>query len=155
MKHISDPKAANVNIPAQTPSGRIYQSAPQVVATGTPTKVNCDAISADFTDGIEDVVNKWILPGVAGYYLVIAQIFIDTVTPNKMFSILIRRGVTAMAMHQRFSNDNFENLTMSVSDIIKLTAIQYVNMEFYHTSGVDETLSGVEAKSYLSVQRVR
>jgi len=154
MQHTSDPKAANVNIPAQTPSGRMFLNNAQVIPTGVPTVIELDSISAGFADGIEDIVNHWILPGVAGFYQFNASIQIDATASDILYILSVFKNVTVIAQDQIHSF-GIENVTLNVSDIVKLTNLESLHLKLTHTKGSDETVSNVESKTFLSVQRVR
>jgi len=161
MKHISDPKAANVNIPAQTPNGRLYlEASQQNIADGLFVKILFDSISAGFTDGIEDVVNHRIFPAVAGWYQVNAYLVLEGLIDTKKYQIHVTRSGILVAYAEYLSpitgtSTNY-HLSLGVSDVIKLTALQYLEVGIFHNDATEIVdVLGEEAGSFLSVQRVR
>lgn len=161
MQHLSDPQAANVNIPAQIPTGRIYLEATQHnVPDGSFQKILFDTISAGFTDGIEDIVNHRILPGVAGFYSVFASLELEGLIDQKMYNIhLTKNGFLQAHVHHvspMTGGGTANHLTLHVSSVIYMTAISYFEVGLYHndaTHNVD--VLGETTGSYLAVQRVR
>jgi len=162
MKHISDPKAANVNIPAQTPSGRMYPVGYQHnILKNTETLILLDTIDPLFTDGIEDVVNHWIKPAVAGYYLFSASATWEVGIDAKHYKLLVYAGPIPKVIaidHKGFSGagGGCTVLTCHCSDITKLIATQYIYMTVEHFDGTNnpDIMPG-PVQTYLSVQRVR
>lgn len=161
MQHITDPKAANVNIPAQTPSGRIYlETSQQNIADGLFVKILFDSISAGFADGIEDVVNHRILPGVAGWYQFNAYLELESLIDTKKYSIHVTRSGILVAHAEYISpvtgTSTAYHISLGVSDVVKLTALQYLEVGIYHNDATEILdVLGEEEGSFLSVQRVR
>ena len=161
MKHISDPRAANVNIPAQAPSGRICLAVPQQnIPDGFFVKILFDTITPGFTDGIEDLVNHRILPGVAGWYQFNAALLIESLIDGCRYCIDVTRNGTVIS-HGAFLSpitmtSSGHHITLSISDVCYLTAFQYLEVGIDHedvTEIVD--VLGVTTGCFLSVQRVR
>jgi len=161
MKHISDPKAANVNIPAQTPSGRIYlETTQEDIADGLFVKILFDSISAGFTDGIEDLVNHRIFPAVAGWYQVNAYLELETLIDTKKYSIHLTRSGILVAHGEYMSPvtgaSSAYHISLGISDVVKLTALQYLEVGINHNDATESVhVLGEETGSFLSVQRVR
>jgi len=161
MQHTSDPKAANVNVPAQTPNGRLYlENSQQNVQDGLFVKILFDSISAGFTDGIEDVVNHRIFPGVAGWYQVNAYLLLESLIDACRYAIHVTRSGILVAHAEYLSpktgTSTAYHISLGVSDVIKLTALQYLEVGIHHLDATEIVdVLGEETGSFLSVQRVR
>jgi hypothetical protein len=76
----------------QQPSGRIYLNGNQNnINNGVSTKVLLNTVDPLFTDGIEDVVNHRITPGVAGWYFFSASVCWEVVLDQKRYSMTVVR----------------------------------------------------------------
>lgn len=164
MKHISDPKAANVNIPAQTPNGKLYlHHNLDVPHGGAPVLVPMDEIGPDFTDGIEDVVNFNIKPGVLGWYLVIGKVCWESAEADIRYDLSLT--LNPGGVHRLFDSQvsctsglgTGGHFHCKVVDVIKITNVnQYfelnvVNNDLTHHSTI---INGLDY-TFMTVQRVR
>jgi len=158
MKHISDPKAANVNIPAQTPNGRIWLGlVMEDILDMNSIQILFDTVSVNFTDGIEDVANHLIKPAVAGYYEFHASLYLQNVKDATRYDLHVCRspGDVVIAEDMKVAGSN-ANMTLNVSDVCYLTALQSLDVHIYHYDATHSLHIGqVESGSFLTVQRVR
>jgi len=163
MKHISDPQAANVNIPAQTPSGRLYLAGNQNnINHSVETLVLLDTVDPLFTDGIEDVVNHKITPGVAGWYYYSASVCWETVLDQKRYDMMVLRNAGDICIGRDSYTNSGSGLGTAgqgfnkVSDIIYLTAIQFLELWVNHEDLTNnpDIIGGI-TRAFLTVQRVR
>jgi len=120
------------------------------------TLVELDAISSGFTDGIEDTANHRITPGYAGFYGVFGSVTFASVVAAKTYIAAIRiNGNTYKTGNYQHSGLVYY-VTANVSDILKLTATDYVELVCQSRAGVDTVdVRANEIYTFLSVQRVR
>ena len=141
----------------QKPSGRMYRAAPQDnIVSGAWTLVGLDAISAGFTDGIEDVVTRRITPGVAGFYIVTGQVCFDDVVADRLYEVGLKiNGATFIAvamLHAAIA----DYLSVNCTDLLYLSATDYVELMARHVAGVDTVdIWRGTYNTFLCVQRVR
>jgi hypothetical protein len=163
MKHISDPKAANVNIPAQTPSGGMYFLGEIELTSGVYTTIPFNGIPGDFVDGIEDLVNYRILIANTGYYLANLHASFLIYEDNRELRLAIRKvnGLqrNAITMNQPQHNNipNAMYFSSSVSRIFHAIAGTYIDAAVLSYSVAIKTkLKGLGVDTVmLTVQRVR
>jgi len=163
MKHISDPKAANVNIPAQTPNGKLFLNHNQdIVHGGAPVLVEIDEIHTDFTDGIEDIANHKITPGVIGWYLVIGKVCWESAEIDIRYDLSLT--LNPGAAHRLFDSQvcsltggTGAQFHCKVVDVIKITNVnQYFELKVVNNSVADHaTLINGHDYTFMTVQRVR
>jgi len=141
----------------QRPTGKLYLSANQLnLVSGVITLVELDAISANFTDGIEDTANHKITPGIAGFYDVKGQVTFTSVIADKIYNVYLRlNGVTTkVGLYRHSSIAAF--LTISCTVLLYLSATDYLTLFARSNAGVDTVdVLGQEIYTFLSVQRVR
>ena len=146
--------------PTQQPSGRMFRNGNQagIAGGGIYQQILLNAISPNFIDGIEDVVNAWILPGVTGWYQVNASIKIDHPnTADVQYSLHVLRNPGGNLIFQDFKCPctTAYNHSLNISDIVYLTNLQYLEMGLAHNAAAPETVIGQSTCTFLSVQRVR
>jgi hypothetical protein len=141
----------------QRPSGKLYLGTDQLnLVNGAMTLVELDTISAGFTDGIEDIANHRITPGVAGFYDVKGQVYFKDVVADTRYIASIRvNGVTTLfsACHQA---SIVGYLSAACSGHCYLAATDYVELMAQSLSGNNTVdILSAEFRTFLSVQRIR
>jgi len=141
----------------QKPSGGMYLSVEQSnLIHNTWTFVELDAISAGFTDGIEDVVNHKLTPGAAGFYIVIAQVCLLNLIADKNYRVTIRISDATSVADSYAHASTEEYLTIACAALLYLSATDYVQMGVVSMAGVNTVdVLGNPRYTFLSVQRVR
>jgi len=137
------------------PGGELYLNTDQDnLVSGVPTKVELDTVNGEWTDGIEDTGNHRILPGVAGRYLVIGQVMFTNVIAGKKYEANVQRSGAQRITGYKYSSLT-ENLTIRISSVLILTAIQYLELWAVSNADVDtvDIKSGM-SYTHLTVQRV-
>jgi len=126
------------------------------ILSDVKTLILFDAIDPNFTDGIEDVANHRILPGVAGYYYFSASIVAQTISVAKDHTLHVARnpGAITIAQDSRHSGMNF-NLALAVSDVCYLAANQWLDVYYMQHDSDNVDVLAYTNMSWLSVQRVR
>jgi len=142
---------------ANRPSGRMYLSANQLnLIDDTWTVVELDAIDDGFEDGIEDTVNHWIKPGVAGWYIVMGQWQLLNDVQDKLYRAGIRTNGVKWECVATLSLSRSRPGVVRVSALIKLDANDYVQL--YAMSGADVNTVDIQSGrfyTFLCLQRVR
>lgn len=139
------------------PSGKLYLSVDQLnLVDAVWTVVELDAISAGFTDGIENTGTHRITPGVAGLYCVIGKISLSSVVADRGYMIALRlNGVTYKSVALLQASIAY-TLGIPVSVHTYMSATDYVELLVRSRALVDTVdLVGAEHHTYMSLQRVR
>lgn len=136
------------------PRCRAYLSGHHSLATSTTWAVALNAETHD-SDSIHSttVNNNRITPGVAGYYLVIANIAYNTTIDNKRYMCAIRVNGADVAISEVAGSTN-KNVVANVSDITYLSSTDYVDMTAWHDSGVNKNVVGTSVRTFLTVHRI-
>ena len=136
----------------QRPSGGMYVTGITDLTNGSYVLMTFDTIISGFNDGIEDVVNHWIKPGVAGYYSIAARISFQNVVADKTYIGDLRvSGVSKETAYWHAATTTFLGGRIVVP-VFYLTATDYLTLYAMSNSG-DNTVDVNKAK--LWVQRVR
>jgi len=149
--------------PTQAPNGKLYSANNQDIPDGgAPVLVNLNTIHADFTDGIEDIVNHKITPGVLGWYLVTASICWESATADTRYDLSLT--LNPGGIHRLFNSQvcvltggTNAHFFMKVTDVIKITDVSRffeLNVVNNHVSDHATLINGHD-KTYMTVQRVR
>lgn len=146
------------------PTGKMYLADNQLnLGNGLQTPVDLDTIYwPGFNDGIEDIVNHRILPGRAGFYLVIAQVFFTQVVADKDYEIWIMHKTGAAAWtvmaHDRRHSRITADLACIATDIIWIgDNLVFDAFEIWaqsNSGGNTVDILGA-AETFLCVQRLR
>ena len=143
----------------QKPNGYIFSSVTQNVNNLAWTKVAFDSIAPNFVDGIEDLANERILPGVAGFYYVSGNVQIkdtDVVPDSSFYTSIYVSGVPGLRTMKHSSLADF--LHVGISNVIYLTNTDFVEVYFQQCTGMSILISsaiGTKADTFLTIQRVR
>ena len=148
---------------ANRPNGKMYLTVNQVdLLNGVQTPVELESIWPGYIDGIEDNVNHRILPGRAGFYLVIAQVFFTQVVADKSYEIWIMHKTAAAAWtemaHDKRHSRVTDDLSCIASDVIWIgNDLAFDAFEIWaqsNSGGNTVDILGV-AETFLLVQRLR
>ncbi len=142
----------------QRPSGKIILDAIHHNLVDTVvTVVPFNTIPAEYTDGIEDVVNHRITPGVAGFYNIVGRVkFLDCVLGRSYTSAIRLNGAGYLNFDYKEATA-FTTVTticcvpnqyLSNTDFIELVAVSNAGA---NTVDIDSE----PWFSYLALQRVR
>ena len=146
----------------QRPNGKLYLSAQQeniVNVTWTLVELNqiMGGVPPDFKDGIEDIVNHRIKPGMSGFYTVFGQAVFNNIVLNKSYNVAVcKNGVQNVIISNKQSSI-VDFLYVPCSDIIFIDEDDYLDLRVKHTAGVDtvDISNGTGTDTRLTVQRVR
>lgn len=136
----------------QRPSGKMIGPAQSSLATGNLIKMLINTIPAHYTDGIEDALNNRIIPGIAGFYNITANIiYEDPVADTRYTAVTYVTGVQVDANIQHASHENYLTCHCNLASHW-LSAVDVVELYAQHFSG---GASVNVTSSNLCVQRVR
>ena len=141
----------------QKPSGKLVLSSNQNnLVDGVLTLAELDTIPSGYTDGIEDVANYKITPGMAGYYLIAASVYLSSVVADKMYVAYIYKsgsGIAGNILHSKLAEPLIFPMLVPCQ---YLSATDYLQLWVKSESG-DNTvdISAIQEYTYLSVQRIR
>lgn len=139
------------------PSGFLYLDNPQNnLVDMALTVVELDTIQANFTDGIEDVVNHRILPGVAGFYLIYGTVVFVNVVANKRYDLMLYLNGAVMPSFNSCQSSLADTISQTALTIRYLSNTDYMDLRVRSRAGVDtvDIWEGV-GYTYLIVHRLR
>ena len=141
----------------QKPSGKMYLTGSQLnLADSVWILVELDTIPAGFTDGIEDVVNHRITPGVAGLYSVMGQVQFREVVADKKYQVAIWITGGAAEAYSIVQASIADRITANCQTILNLSATDSMELKVASIAGVNTVdLWGGIGETYFCVQRVR
>lgn len=138
------------------PSGGLYLNGAQNnVSNVGLVKVTLDMVSADFTDGIEDTANNKITPGVAGWYLIAAQVVFSNTVVDKKYSAFLKVSGSSKRMNY-VQASQIAQLSLPLMALLKLSNTDYIDLWVDNRDGDGaEDLLTSQKYTYLFVQKVR
>lgn len=149
------------------PHGRIQLSTNQLnIVNDIDTKVLLDEVEGDpldgqYQDGIEDVGNNRITPGVAGLYFCFGQIAFESCVVDKLYRAYIYRNWGIGGSRRIGFNENELIVAtgikvIPVSGHCWLDTDDYIELIAYHFAGVNTIdISFGSINTFLYVQRIR
>ena len=125
------------------------------------TLVELDEISTGYIDGIEDLINFRITPGVAGLYIVSGQVAYENAIIDKLYRAQIYRNWGIGGSRRVAFNERYLEYAGGVQNIhcygeVWLDEDDYVELYAYNFSGVDTVdVTLGEINTFLVCQRIR
>ncbi len=115
---------------------RAYRDATQAITTDTWTKVQLNAETFDINNEFDSATNYRFTATVAGYYLVSGALKYTNVAPSLPFHIAFYKNGAVYSQIRTFTMALAgDDEGIGMSDIIYLTAGQYVELWTYHYMG--------------------
>lgn len=140
-------------------AARGYLSTSQPISDATPTKIELKGESFDVQGEFDHDASQAGIPDyafeatVTGYYQVNASILYANPAADKTISLRIKRSGTEV-IYKAIQTSNASEISVSVSDIVYLTAGQYLEMFTYHNTGFTETISTASKGTFMSVHKL-
>ncbi len=131
---------------------RAYLAANQAdISDDTWTKVTLDTETYDIGNDFDNVTNYRFAAPVAGYYQVNALLTWTNIVADKQYLVAIYLNGTEVAS-QHSQSSHTSSIGGSISDVIYLTAAQYLELYAYTDAGVGTTdLLGGSTVTFMSV----
>ena len=143
--------------PFQRPSGMLVLANAQLnLVNNVNTLVELDSIPGDFTDGIEDIVNHRITPGVAGEYSIVGNVKFSSVVANTRYSVNLYLNLANMVTSWVvLHSSNTDPLSFrTILPCQNFSATDYIELWAQSNSG--NNLVDIDINyTFLAVQRVR
>lgn len=134
---------------------RAYLSvASNTIGNTTTTKVAFNTKSYDLANEFDNAVNNRFTVITTGYYLVEANLYWYTgVTANTSYQTLIYKNGAEIGI-ARVHSSSTDALSSKYSDILYLTAADYLEVYAYHNAGSNAAILGTVNYSNFTVKRV-
>lgn len=129
---------------------RAYRSAVQSVNSGVITKIQFNAESYDPNSNFDSTTNFRYVAPVNGYYLVSLQVAIESTIANQRVIAYIRKNGSDYAVNPNSSGIATTNGSF-VSDVVQLSAAEYVEGFVYQDAGTNKDAAGSSAETFISV----
>ena len=133
--------------------GRLSNSSAQSVSSGSDTKVTFNTADLD-SGSICSTANNRITPGVAGYYLVSANVGITELEGSKYMRVRIKKNTTIIAEDNRTTSYGGASIACCATTFIDIDADDYIEVYVQHNQGSARDLATGSDQS-LSVVRMR
>lgn len=135
---------------------RVYRNAAQEnIANTTATKVELNAEIIDTGDNFDSTTNHRYVAPIGGYYRVSGTILYTSVVTDKTYEARILRNGTLKASAANHSSST-DDISVNVSDLIYMSAGQYLELYSYHNAGVNtvDIVGSASSKTFMSVEFV-
>lgn len=123
----------------------------QAITTGTATKVQFNAESFDPDGNFDSTTNHRFTAPVAGYYSVVAKVYLEGLAADRLFSINLRKnGADYSQIHMNSSISS--DLSQTNADILQLAVNDFLEVFVTHNHGSDRNVALGDGATFLSVQ---
>jgi len=133
-----------------------YLSSAQTITSGSVTKVALDAVESDHLGGFDTTNNEFVVQD-DGDYAVSGQIYWNSdsnwSTGDRADPRPNAAGTRIAGPQTSKSGTSDEGVAIPTS-ARTLTAGDVIDLRCYQGSGADQTLDGVKAKTFLTIQKV-
>lgn len=138
-----------VGFPNFYPKARAKRSGNQTISNGSWTKVQFDTETFDTGGNYDNTTNYRFTAPVTGYYLVNTLITWGSISGEDHYTKIYKNGtgIITNSIHGITGNA----YTQTITDIVPLTATDYVEIFVYQNSGGNENIS---ADSYVSIHLI-
>jgi len=150
--HINELQDKKVDTDLMGYKARVHLSADQLnISSGAATKVLLDTEDYDPGGNFDSVTNYRFIAPVSGYYQVIAGIRYENLVADKPYYCMVKRSGTVI-LRSLCHTASTSEVASGCSDVVYLTAGQYLELFAYHVAGVDTVdIDGDPADTYMSV----
>jgi len=155
VANIQSPPAADITL-NHKPSGGLWLSSNllNISAMGM-TVLELDTICTGFADAIEDTENNKITPGVAGLYLVIAQVEWYNTVIDKWYEVIILINSNDKARDAKQASIS-NKLGQGVSDLLYFSNTDYARLAVYnHDDDNSSDIALGQGRTFLKLTRIR
>lgn len=129
---------------------RAARTTNQSIADATATKLTLDTETYDVGGDFDAVTNYRFTAPVTGYYMICAQVNYASAADGSVEQLDIRKnGSDLVRATGRASGTG--NASVNLSDIVLLTATDYIELWFTHGTGAGENCTGFMSVHLLSV----
>lgn len=129
---------------------RAARTTNQAIADATATKISLDTETYDIGGDFDAVTNYRFTAPVTGYYIICAQVNYASAGDGSVEQLDIRKnGSDFLRVTDRAAGTG--NSSVNISDIVLLTAADYVELWFTHGAGAGENCTGSMAIHLLSI----
>ena len=137
------------NAPNIAPKARAYRGSAQNDITGEE-KILFDVESYDIGGDFDLANSKFIAP-VAGYYSVNASVGFEHCVASTRHLVTVKRNGTEIMRSETHTGIGLEDLTGNVSDVVYLTASQYIEVYANTIDNSTTDIADESAQTFLSV----
>lgn len=134
-----------------TAKARAYRTTTQSINNAAATKVQLDGESYDVGSNFDNATNYRFVAPVTGYYMVVGSVAFDDLADGKQSIAYIYVNGSPVTQARTMTAGATEDTETTVSDIIYLTASQYVELYCLHNHGSARNLKGGSALTFLAV----
>lgn len=141
----------SASVSSTTAKARAYRnSSTQSINNATFTKVQLNAETYDPGSNFDIATNYRFVAPTTGYYQISGTVFYDSaVTDKRYIAAVYKNGSEIFENESHASHAN--GISVTCTDIVFLSATDYVELYTYHEAGVSDTVSNGEALTYMSI----
>ena len=137
------PTFAGLTLTTKATKVRAFSSAGQTISSGTWTKVQFDSESFDALGEYDNVTNYRFTASKAGYYYVTGTIYMGLYAAGNLAELkLVKNGATDLNIVRNGAIESTDaEFSLAISDIISLSANDYLEWFVWQNSGVDGSIN--------------
>lgn len=139
-----------------SPNGQLFLGGTQAdITSGSTVLVGLNTIETGFTDAIEDTANNKITPGVAGLYLITAQVYFMNILAPKHFFVWVKKNGSTKIIDKVGHSGIVAGFPVLLSKPVPLSNTDYVGLYAQQECGINTVdIYGGSEKTFLSVIRI-
>ena len=119
------------------PAGGLYLGSWQRdLPSGVATIIQLDTVMTGFVDGIEDVGNYWITPGVAGIYHIHGQVQLVACVANASYLLRLWANGATEWLATMLVRPTPGEMVIDFDILKPMNATDYIQLVVYHNDGV-------------------
>jgi len=140
----ASPTFAGLTLTTKATKVRVFPSATQLIPLKTWTKVRFDSESFDALGEYDNITNYRFTASKAGYYCVMGTIYVRLYSTGNLAELkLTKNGVTDLnIVHNGTVEGTYAEVSLSLSDIISLSANDYLEWFVWQNGSADRSIYG-------------
>lgn len=142
-----------VDMPEQSAARAYLSASAQTISTGTATKVTLDGETYDTRGEFDSTTNYRFTATYAGKYLVTGSIDYNNPADAKLYALYFYVNGTAVSKYSTNASQT-GGINITFTDILSLSANDYVEMYTEHNAGVDETIDNDSARTFMAIHKI-
>ena len=125
----------------------------QTISNTTFTKIAFNAETYDVDSEFDSTTNNRFVATTTGYYLVVGNILWNSSVDQSAHLMRIYRNGSSVSS-SNIKSSGTSSFTQRISDVVYLTATQYIELFVYQNTGGDVNISGDTTENFITIHRL-